>query len=510
MHHPSLTSVSKAKEASMTDEFIGYDGIALGELTRRSEISPIELLNVIIQRIEEFNPKLNAVIHKMYDQASETAKKLSSEIKTGKANNAIFFGVPFLLKDLLAECKGTPFVEGSRAVTGYVSNLDSELVRRHKASGLVIVGKTNTPEFGAMPTTEPAVYGPTANPWDPTLTPGGSSGGSAAAVAAGIVPMAHGNDGGGSIRIPASCCGVFGLKPTRGRNPLGPLFGDIGSGIAHEHALTRSVRDSAALLDVTSGPDIGDPYYAPHKDRPFLAEVGREVGCLKIGFLSTVPGGWHLTTEVHPDCADAVNDAAQLCSSLGHIVEEIASDELNHPGVPEAFGCVFSSYIGHAVAYWERELGKKIEEDELEPVTWGRYQAASDKTGADYLVAVEEIQRFSRKVAQWYNDGGYDLLLSPTMRIPPTKLGAFQWTPENPEKWLELVQSFGTFTRIQNLTGQPAMSVPLFWNQDSIPIGVQFAAPFGDEATLFRFAAQLEQERPWVHRKPPIHCSNLS
>ena len=450
------------------------------------------------------------MIHKTYDQARETAEQWNSEIKANRVSDTLFCSVPFLLKDLLAECKGSPFVEGSRAVRGYVSKVDSELVKRQKASGLVIVGKTNTPEFGAMPTTEPALFGPSANPWDPSLTPGGSSGGSAAAVATGIVPMAHGNDGGGSIRIPASCCAVFGLKPTRGRNPLGPLFGDIGSGLAHEHALTRSVRDSAALLDVTSGPDIGDPYYAPPNERPFLEEVGIEVGRLKIGVLTGVPKGWHVNTELHPDCVDAVKDAAQFCGNLGHIVEEIAPEDLSFPKVAESFGCIFSSYIGHAVAYWERELGRKIEEDELEPVTWGRYQAAKAQTGADHLVAVEETQLFSRKVARWYHDGGYDLLLSPTLRIPPTKLGALQWTPETPEKWIELVQSFGTFTRIQNLTGQPAMSVPLFWNQNGIPIGVQFAARFGDEATLFRLAAQLEQERPWAHRKPLIHCSKRS
>jgi Asp-tRNA(Asn)/Glu-tRNA(Gln) amidotransferase A subunit family amidase len=355
---------------------------------------------------------------------------LSSEIKADKANDTIFCGVPFLLKDLIAEYRGAPFHEGSFAVKGYVSKVDSELVKRQKAAGLIIVGKTNTPEFGCLPTTEPALYGPTANPWNPSRTPGGSSGGSAAAVAAGIVPMAHGNDGGGSIRIPASCCGLFGLKPTRGRNPLGPLFGDIGSGIVHEHAVTRTVRDSAALLDVTSGPARGDPYYAPPKECPFLEEVIREAGRLKIG------------------------------------------------------------------------------EYELEPVTWSRYHAGLDKTGTDYLVALEEIQRFSRKLARWYHEGSWDLILSLKLRIPPTNLGAFKTTPEAPTGWLDATLSFTAFTRIQNLTGQPAMSVPLFWNQDNLPIGVQFAGRFGDEATLFRLAAQLEQARPWADKKPPIHCNN--
>ena len=446
------------------------------------------------------------MIHKTYDQARESAEKWTAKLKADHVTEAVFCGVPFLLKDLLAECKATPFVEGSRAVKGYVSKLDSELVRRQKKSGLVIVGKTNTPEFGAMPTTEPVLYGPSKNPWDLSLTPGGSSGGSAAAVAAGIVPMAHGNDGGGSIRIPASCCGIFGLKPSRGRNPLGPLFGDIASGIESEHALTFTVRDSAALLDMPSGPDIGDPYCAPRNERPYLEEVGMDAGRLKIGFLAGVPRGWHVNTKLHPDCVDAVKDVAQLCSGLGHIVEEVTPNNLSDSNVTQIFGCIFSSYIGHAIAYWERALGRKIPEDELEPVTWGRYQAAKGQTCADYLVAIEKAQRFTRKIARWYHDGGYDLLLSPTMRIPPTKLGALQWTPKNPEKWIALVQSFGTFTRIQNLTGQPAMSVPLFWNEDNIPIGTQFAGRFGDEATLFRLASQIELARPWTDKKPPIHC----
>jgi amidase len=492
----------------MSDEFIGYDAIALGELIRKGEISPVELLEITIQRIEKVNPALNAVIHGMYEHANERAENCRTEIRAGKSTDAVFCGVPFLLKDLVAEYKGAPFHEGSQAIKGYISKLDSEMVKRHKAGGLIIVGKTNASEFGCLPTTEPKLQGPTANPWDSSLTPGGSSGGSAAAVAAGIVPMAHGNDGGGSIRIPASCCGLFGLKPTRGRNPLGPLFGDIASGIVQEHAVTRTVRDSAALLDVTSGPDLGDPYYAPPKQRPFLEEVRRDAERLKIGFLTSIPEGWNDETQFHPDCISAVKDAAQLCESLGHIVEEVDPDELSHPRVSEIHGNVFSCYVGHAIAYWERELGKKIEQDKLESATWGMYQAGLNLTGRDYLLTVEEIQRFSRKIASWYHDGNYDLLLSPTMRIAPTKLGAFESTKEDPLKWLEVTLSFVALTRIQNLTGQPAMSVPLFWNKDNVPIGVQFSARFGDEATLFRLAAQLELARPWADKKPPIHCDN--
>lgn len=490
------------------DELIGFDAVGLGELIRKGEITPVELLENVIARIEKVNPKLNAVIHKMYDLARRAAGNLSSGTKVARAPDSRFFGVPFLLKDLIAECKDTPFNEGSRAVQGYISKLDSEIVKRHKACGLIIVGKTNTPEFGILTNTEPVLHGPTFNPWDPDLTPGGSSGGSAAAVAAGLVPMAHGNDGGGSIRIPASCCGLFGLKPTRGRNPLGPLFGDIGGGIIHEHAVTRTVRDSAALLDVTSGPDIGDPYYAPHRERPFLEEVGSEVQSLKIGFLTSVPEGWNEETALHPDCEAAVKDAAQLCEDLGHNVEEVSPVQLSHPDLPQTFMLIFCCFVGHVIAYWERELGKKISQDDVEPVTWELYQESLKTTGAAYLVAKEALQRFSRKIANWYHKGNYDLLLSPTMRIPPTQIGSFQSTPDDPIKWIEIALSFVAFTRTQNITGEPAMSVPLFWNDDNIPVGVQFAGRFGEEATLFRLAAQLEQARPWFDKRPPIHCAN--
>jgi amidase len=385
-----------------------------------------------------------------------------------------------------------------------VSQLDTELVKRQKAAGLITLGKTNTPEFGLLPTTEPLLYGPTANPWNPRLTPGGSSGGSAAAVAARMVPMAHGNDGGGSIRIPASCCGLFGLKPTRGRNPLGPLFGDVANGLVCEHAVTRTVRDSAALLDATSGPAPGDPYWAPPKERPYTEEMTRKPDRLKIGFLSKVPAGWNEESRLHPDCEQAVKGAAELCAKLGHTVEEVSPHKLSQEGLAAVFGAGFSCYAGHAIAYWERELGKKIEQGDLEPITWGTYQAGLRRTGADYLVAVEKLQRFSRKVALWYEGGHYDMLLSPTMPLPPTPLGAFRFKAEDPTSWLAVTNAFVAFTRIQNITGQPAMSVPLHWNKDDVPIGVQFAGRYGAEGTLFRLAAQLEQARPWAGRRPPM------
>jgi amidase len=484
------------------DRLLGYDAVGLGELVRGRQISSIELLESTVERIERLDPRLNAVIERLYDGARQAAVRWDAAAGTTRA---IFCGVPFLLKDLIAECEGTPFSEGSRAVKGYRSRLDSELVRRQKASGLIIVGKTNTPEFGALPTTEPALYGATVNPWNPLLTPGGSSGGSAAAVAAGIVPMAHANDGGGSIRVPASCCGVFGLKPTRGRNPLGPLFGDLAGGIIQEHAVTRTVRDSAALLDATAGSDASDPYVAPPAG-PFFDEVGRPPGRLRIGMLDGLPEGWADGVDLHPDCIDAVQDAGRLCSSLGHVVEEIAPAPLGNAAIARAFGTVFSCFIGYAVAYWERELGKKIVESDLEPITWSRYQAALRRTPAEYLVAIEQIQRFARQIARWRRDRGYDLLLTPTMAVPPMRLGQFRWTPEEPTRWIQPTLAALGFTRIQNMTGQPAMSVPLYWNRAGVPIGVQFAGRLGDEATLFRLAAQLEEVRPWAHRWPAIHC----
>jgi amidase len=492
----------------MSDDLARFDAIELGDLVRQGEIKPSELLEVTIGRIEDLNPKLNTVIHKLYDQARKIVADIDSLVKKKLVHNGIFFGVPFLLKDLIAECEGTPFNEGSCAVREYVSKLDSELVRRHKAAGLVVVGKTNTPEFGLLATTEPVLHGPTHNPWDLSKTTGGSSGGSAAAVAAGIVPMAHGNDGGGSIRVPASCCGLFGLKPTRGRNPLGPLFGDMGSGLVHEHAVTRTVRDSAALLDATSGPQLGDPYWAPKNERLFLEEVGRQPGHLKIGLLTGVPGGWQTESYVHPDCISAAKDAALLCESLGHTVEEISPNDLTHSSLSKSFGIMFSCLTGRMVAYWEKELGKNITQDELEPFTWASYQAGLKRTGADYLGALEDCQLFSRKIANWYAKGKYDAILSPTLTIPPPKLEDIEPTSDEPMRSIMVTFRLIALTSFCNVTGQPAMSVPLHWNEKGIPVGVQFAGRFGDEATLFRLASQLEQARPWAARIPPVHCSN--
>lgn len=490
----------------MALELDRYDAVALAALLKRRELSAVEVLDWTLAQIDRLNPRLNAVIHRFDGLARATAEASQRALDDGTATGPLT-GVPLLLKDLLAEYAGTPFNEGSRACRDYVSKIDSELVRRYKAGGVVICGKTNTPEFGGSPATEPMLHGATKNPWDLTRIPGGSSGGSAAAVAAGIVALGHANDGGGSIRVPASCCGLFGLKATRGRNPLGPLFGDMGNGIIHEHVVTRSVRDSAVMLDISAGPMPGDPYYPPPPVRAYAEEIALPPGRLRIGFLTSIPDGWHRRSALDPDCLAAVQDAAALCASLGHEVEEIPASRLAHAGVLDIFTIVFSSFVAHVVKYWERELGRTLTTDDVEPATWGWYQSVAQKSPGDYLQAVEDMQRFARHIGRWYEEGHYDCLLTPTMSVPPPLLGALTPSSAADTAWLDGVMSCACFTCIENLTGQPAMSVPLYWNAQGLPIGVQFAGRYADEATLLRLAAQLEAARPWAQRIPPVHAS---
>jgi amidase len=374
----------------------------------------------------------------------------------------------------------------------------TELVVRLLRAGLIILGKTNTPEFGMAPTAEPQLFGPTRNPWDPGRSTSGSSGGSAAAVASGMVAMGHGNDLGGSIRYPASACGLFGLKPTRGRNPLGPEYGDAVSGWAVEHALTRSVRDSAALLDATSGPDLGDPYPAPGTARPFLDEVGAAPGRLRIGFTDRTPEG----IPGHPDCCAALEDAAALCASLGHELVEVDLPGLT-PEVGSAIGTVFTAATAWIVGYWIRKLGRRPEADELEPLTRAYWDMGRNVTAADYLLAIGDCQAFSRTVAGFLTD--VDVWLTPTLSTPPLELGEIVSTAEEPLRALERGGPTVAYAGVvANITGNPAMSVPLFWNGDGLPIGVHVLGRYGDEATLFRLAAQLEAARPWAGRRPAV------
>lgn len=468
---------------SKTDELAFLDATAQAELVRKKEVTAVELVEAAIDRMERLNPKLNAIVTPMYDLALENAK--------GKFPEGPFSGVPYLLKDLLASYAGVPMSFGSKLLRNFVPDHDSELVARIKRAGLIIAGKTNTPEFGILPTTEPALFGPCRNPWNTEKSTGGSSGGSAAAVAAGLVPMAHANDGGGSIRIPASCCGLFGLKPTRGRNPLGPDFGDLLSGLVAEHAVTRSVRDSAALLDATSGPDIGDPYWAPPPERPFVEEIGVKPEKLRIAFIKKTADG----SEIHPDCVKAVEDAARLCSDLGHEVEE-AYPVLDSNQIIRSFTVLWAA--GNASTL--KALGASKEQ--VEPLSWALYEMGSGLQAPDYLLAVQEIQNIARVVARFFVE--YDIWLTPTLGEPPVPLGTFDSTEENPLAGFTRSVTYVPFTPICNATGQPAMSVPLFWNDEGLPVGSHFIGRFGDEATLFRLAAQLEEARPWADRRPPV------
>jgi amidase len=474
---------------SKSDDFAFLDGTAQAELVQQKEVKAMELVEAAIERIERLNPRLNAVVTPMYDQGRAEA--------TGQLPDGPFVGVPFLLKDLLGAYGGVRMTLGSALLRDFVPDHDSELVARLKRTGLIVLGKTNTPEFGILPTTEPRLFGPCRNPWDTERTTGGSSGGSAAAVAAGLVPMAHGNDGGGSIRIPASCCGLFGLKPTRARNPLGPDFGDIMSGLVVEHALTRSVRDSAGLLDATSGPDVGDPYWAPPPERPFLQEVGAEPGRLRIAFTTVAATG----VEVHADCVTATQDAATLCADLGHEVVE-AAPKLDGELITQWFTVLWSAGCASTLNGVAHITGQDPAPDQVEPLTWALYEMGRQVSAADYLLALQMVQLVARDIGHFFAD--YDVLLTPTLAEPPVALGTFDSSPDNPLQGFYRAATFVPFTPICNVTGQPAMSVPLFWNANGLPVGTHFIGRFGDEATLFRLAAQLEEARPWANRRPPV------
>jgi amidase len=477
---------------NVVSELTAIDATAQAELVRRRDVSAVELVEAAIEAIEALNPILNAVVTPTFERGLDEARSVAG---------GPFAGVPYLVKDLIVEVAGVRFTEGSKFLRDNVSTFDSELVVRLRRAGLIILGKTNTPEFGMAPACEPALFGPTRNPWDTNRSTSGSSGGSAAAVASGMVPMAHGNDLGGSIRYPASACGLFGLKPTRARNPLGPEYGDAVNGWAVEHALTRSVRDSAALLDATSGPAGGDPYPSTVPARLFAQEVGLPPGRLRIGFTHRTPEG----VAGHPDCVAAVRDAAALCESLGHDIVETDLPGLT-PEVGSAIGTVFNAATAWIIGYWIRRIGREPTNDELDPLTRAFWEMGRHISAADYLLAIEDCQAFSRVVAGFLTD--VDVWLTPTLSSPPLAIGEIVSTDDEPMRALERGGATVAYAGVvANITGNPAMSVPLFWNGDGLPIGVHFLGRFGDEATLIRLASQLEAARPWIHRRPPVTTS---
>jgi len=471
-------------------DFTRHDATALADLVRRKQVTPIELVDSAISRIEAHDAKLNAVVTRRFEQARDEARKAIDP-------NAPFCGVPFLHKDILAAKAGVRYTSGSALLREYVPREDFELTVRHARAGLISLGRTNVPEFGFTPTTESKLLGRCHNPWKLGHTPGGSSGGSAAAVAARMVPMAHGNDGGGSIRIPASCCGVFGLKPTRGRNPLGPVVGDIMSGFVVEHALTVSVRDSAALLDATCGPDLGAPYVAPAPARPFALEVRAPPGKLRIAVSTRTA----LDAPLHADCAAALEDAKKLLRELGHEVVD-TEPELEAGMLMQAFMAVWAAGAAATIESVASVVGRRPERHELEPLSWALHEMGQQVTGGQYLLAIGYLQQVSRALARWLLP--FDVLLTPTLAEPPVAHGTIDTCAEPAMNTFMRAAQFAPYTAMANVTGQPAMSVPLYWSAEGLPIGAHFVAKFGDEATLFRLAAQLEQARPWFDRRPPI------
>jgi len=480
-------------------ELAGLDATAQAELVRSGEATPLELVEAAIERIEALNPQLNAVIHELYAEAREAA--------TGDLPDGPFRGVPFLLKDLGAAFAGQPLHMGMRALkeAGFRAPVDTYLAQRFRDAGFIVVGKTNTPELGILPTTEPVAYGPTRNPWDSDRSPGGSSGGSGAAVASGMVPVAHANDGGGSIRVPASACGLVGLKPTRQRISEGPLIGDVMSGLTAELVVSRSVRDTASILDAVQGPAPGDPYVAPPPKRPYVEEILAAPGTLRIGLTTT-----SLTdVEATPEVVAAAGDAARLLESLGHVVEESAPQGLEAFDLVETFLVRWRAGQAATLAQLSAVLGRELGPDDMEPCTWALAEAGRTASAADYLHAVGQHQVMTRMVAGWY-ESGFDLLLTPTLGEPPTPLGTFDDSGPDPLAPVERARLTVTFTALLNATGQPAISLPLGWSAEGLPLGVQLVAPYGREDVLISVAAQLEQASPWADRRPPLFAGASS
>jgi amidase len=496
---------------SIAKAYDDHDAVGLAALVHRKEVSPRELLDEAIARSERLHPELNAVVIRMHDHAR---KQLEAGLPDGP-----LAGVPFLLKDLASPYAGVPLRGASKFYADNVPAEHGELVKRYLLAGVVIFGKTNTSEWGILPTTEPSLYGPCHNPWKRGHTVGGSSGGAAAVVAARVVPAAHGGDAGGSIRIPASACGVFGLKPTRGRNPMGPETSERAHGLSAEHVLTLSVRDSAAFLDASAGPEDIAPYWAPPKERPYLDEVGRDPGKLRVAF-TTKP---ILPATLDPEVIRATEDAAKLLASLGHDVVE-AHPPVDAARTARAFFITYCAAVGGEMRLAERLVGRAPRPDEVEPTTRIMGMIGNEILGAgDFSAAIRELQAMARDVNRFHRT--YDILLAPTLGKPPVPhgvLGAQGFErvlqdrvsrhglspllriPGVLDRAIARAYGFAPTTQIANVTGQPSMSVPLWWSQEGLPIGVCMTARFGDEATLFRLAAQLEAARPWRGKTPPL------
>ena len=475
----------------MTD-LANLDAVAQAELVANGECTASELVDAAIDRIERINPQINAVIHDLSNSARGAAETATGPLA----------GVPFLVKDAVCHTAGDPYHLGMQALKDaqWTEPADTWLAERFRAAGFVFVGKTNTPELATSCTTEPLAYGASRNPWDLTRSTGGSSGGAGAAVAAGLVPVAHGNDMGGSIRCPASACGVVGLKPTRARTTLGPDFGEFWGPLTHEFVLARTMRDVATVLDAVAGPGPGDPYTAPAPARPYVDEVRAPVETLRIGFRTAAPHG--AGDPTHPDCVAAVDATARLLASLGHDVEPAAVPALDFEG-DVGFGTILCVAIAHEVARWSARVGRDIT-SELEANNQMLAGIGNAISGRDYLVAIENAQSFARAVATFWET--HDVLVLPTLIDPPIELGIVGGPEADTVAASAQMGRIVSFLWPFDVTGQPAISLPLAWNAQGLPIGVQLVAAYGREDVLLRLGAQLEAAQPWADRRPSVHA----
>ncbi|MEW6268111.1 MAG: amidase [Thermodesulfobacteriota bacterium] len=475
------------------DDVLLLDATAQAELVHRREVAPLELVDAAIARIERLDPTLNAVILPSFDKAR--AQAASRDLPDGP-----FRGVPFLLKDLGGQSAGDRYCAGTRLLRdlGRREEADSYFTAKLRAAGFCFVGRSNTPELGLLPTTEPEAFGATRNPWSPEHSPGGSSGGSAAAVAAGMVAIAHASDGGGSIRIPASHCGLVGLKPTRGRSSFGPEAGERWSGLSCEHVVARSVRDVAAALDVVAGPMPGDPYFAPPPSGPFVGALGRR-DRLRIGLMTEGPRG----TAVHPECVAAATGAARLLEQLGHVVEPSYPAALHDPAGVEGLVVLIGVNTVRTLDVYATLAGRPLGPEDVEPLTWALAEAMRERRAADFLAALQGVQAFSRRLASWWSEG-FDVLVTPTSAEPPPRLGWISSTREEPFRAFARAAPFSVYTSPFNLSGQPAISLPLHATADGLPVGAQLVAAYGREDVLLELAAALEEAAPWAGRRPRL------
>ena len=488
---PSATAdpCQRGAMSELAEQTRWLDATDQAALVRSGEVSPTELVEAAIERIEALNGSINAVVTPLYEQALATAS--SPDLPDGP-----FRGVPFTLKDLWAMSEGDRFTNGVAALAraDYRAPSDTTLVARYRRAGLIFVGRTNTPELGILPTTEPLAFGPTRNPWRLDHSPGGSSGGSAAAVASGMVPASHASDGGGSIRIPASACGLVGLKVSQGRISLGPFRNESALGV--EHVVAHTVRDSAALLDATHGPGVGDSVIAPAPSRPYLAEVGVDPGRLRIGLVR------HCRRfELDPECRAAVDATAALLASLGHDVVEAEPEQLQSDELPAQFSALWAAQTRSGVLTAGGWLGRPLGPDDVEPLTWALSERAAALSADEYVAALTAISGYRRSVQQWWADG-WDLLLTPTMPVLPAAIGLMAQDAAAPYAPFVHAAAFAAFTAPFNTTGQPAISLPLHTSATGLPIGVQLAAAYGREDVLLRIAGQLESAAPWAGRHP--------